>query len=57
MTSARVPALVLAGLVAEGETLVAGARHVDRGYAGMDAALRGLGADVVRTRLPDPAYA
>jgi UDP-N-acetylglucosamine 1-carboxyvinyltransferase len=50
-------ALVLAGLVADGETLVTGARHIDRGYAGMDAALRALGADVTRTRIADPAYA
>ena len=41
-------ALVLAGLVAEGETIVYEARHIDRGYAGMDVALRGLGADVQR---------
>jgi UDP-N-acetylglucosamine 1-carboxyvinyltransferase len=49
-------ALVLAGLVAEGETFVAGAKHVDRGYAGFDTALRALGADVTRTRVEDPAY-
>ncbi len=50
-------ALVLAGLVADGETFVSGARHIDRGYAGMDSALRALGAEVTRTRIPDPAYA
>jgi UDP-N-acetylglucosamine 1-carboxyvinyltransferase len=33
-------ALVLAGLVAEGETVVAGIQHLDRGYANMDGALR-----------------
>jgi UDP-N-acetylglucosamine 1-carboxyvinyltransferase len=49
-------ALVLAGLVADGETFVAGAQHVDRGYAGFDTALRELGADVTRTRVADPAY-
>jgi UDP-N-acetylglucosamine 1-carboxyvinyltransferase len=49
-------ALVLAGLVAEGETVVAGAHHIDRGYAGMDAALRGMGADVTRVVLPEYAY-
>jgi UDP-N-acetylglucosamine 1-carboxyvinyltransferase len=48
-------ALVLAGLVAEGETLVTGVRHVDRGYAGFDVALRSLGADVSRVDLPEPA--
>ena len=51
-------ALVIAGLVADGvTTVVAGALHVDRGYAGFDAALRGLGAEVTRARMPDPAYA
>jgi len=49
-------ALVLAGLVAEGETTVAGAQHVDRGYAELDVALRALGADVTRIVLPEYAY-
>ena len=39
-------ALVLAGLVADGETVVAGAHHVDRGYEDLDGKLRSLGADV-----------
>jgi UDP-N-acetylglucosamine 1-carboxyvinyltransferase len=41
-------ALVLAGLVAEGETQVANAEHVDRGYEDLAGALSSLGADVVR---------
>ena len=41
-------ALVLAGLVAEGETEVVGARHVDRGYEDLAGVLRSLGADVTR---------
>jgi UDP-N-acetylglucosamine 1-carboxyvinyltransferase len=41
-------ALVLAGLAAQGTTLVTGSRHVDRGYPSFDEALRGLGADVRR---------
>ena len=49
-------ALVVAGLIAEGETLVTGAAHIDRGYARFDHALRGLGADVRRVTLPDPSY-
>ncbi|MCX8527268.1 MAG: UDP-N-acetylglucosamine 1-carboxyvinyltransferase [Candidatus Nanopelagicales bacterium] len=40
--------LVLAGLVAEGETTVYGMSHVDRGYAGFIPALQSLGADVQR---------
>jgi UDP-N-acetylglucosamine 1-carboxyvinyltransferase len=41
-------ALVLAGLVADGETLVHRTDHVDRGYDRFDHALRTLGADVRR---------
>jgi len=41
-------ALVLAGLVAEGETVVSGAGHVDRGYQDLAGALRSLGARVFR---------
>lgn len=44
-------ALVIAGLVAEGETLVSGVHHIDRGYPRFEVALRSLGADV--TREPD----
>ena len=38
-------ALVLAGLVAEGETVVHGCEHVDRAYVDLAASLRALGAD------------
>ncbi len=41
-------ALVLAGLVAEGETVVSDAHHVDRGYDDLAGMLASLGADVVR---------
>ncbi|MEW1954020.1 UDP-N-acetylglucosamine 1-carboxyvinyltransferase [Terrabacter sp. NPDC080008] len=41
-------ALVLAGLVADGETLVSGVHHIDRGYPRFEEALRALGADVSR---------
>jgi UDP-N-acetylglucosamine 1-carboxyvinyltransferase len=40
--------LVLAGLVAEGETTVDGAFHVDRGYPNFAEDLRNLGANVTR---------
>jgi UDP-N-acetylglucosamine 1-carboxyvinyltransferase len=39
-------ALVLAGLVAEGETVVTGAHHIDRGYEDFVGALASLGAEV-----------
>ncbi len=40
--------LVLAGLVAEGETEVSRVYHLDRGYAKMDEMLNGLGANIER---------
>ncbi len=39
-------ALALAGLVAEGETVITAARHLDRGYEHFGATLAALGADV-----------
>lgn len=40
--------LVIAGLVAKGETMVDRIYHLDRGYDRMEAKLRGLGADIER---------
>ncbi|HEY8048747.1 MAG TPA: UDP-N-acetylglucosamine 1-carboxyvinyltransferase, partial [Ramlibacter sp.] len=40
--------LVIAGLVAEGETLVDRIYHLDRGYDSMETKLRALGADIER---------
>ncbi len=42
--------LVLAGLVAGGDTLVRRVYHLDRGYEAIEAKLRGLGAQVERVR-------
>ena len=47
-------ALVIAGLVAEGETLGSGVHHIARGYPRFEEALRALGADV--TREPDDSW-
>jgi UDP-N-acetylglucosamine 1-carboxyvinyltransferase len=44
-------ALVLAGLAAQGTTLVAESQHIDRGYPWFAEALASVGADV--SRLPD----
>jgi UDP-N-acetylglucosamine 1-carboxyvinyltransferase len=41
-------ALVLAGLAAEGETLVRAAHHLDRGYERLAEKLGGLGASIER---------
>jgi UDP-N-acetylglucosamine 1-carboxyvinyltransferase len=46
-------ALVLAGLVAEGETDVLDVRHIDRGYVRFDEQLRHLGAKISRASLPN----
>ena len=40
--------LVLAGLVARGETLIERVYHIDRGYEGIVEKLRGVGADIER---------
>lgn len=41
-------ALVLAGLAAEGETVVNGTRHIDRGYENIEKKLTQLGAEIKR---------
>ena len=46
--------LVLAGLCADGETIVSAAHHIDRGYPDLVGQLTALGADVVRE--PDPDH-
>lgn len=46
--------LVLAGLCADGETVVSAAHHIDRGYPDLVGQLTALGADVVRE--PDPDH-
>ena len=40
--------LVLAGLAAEGETVVSRIYHLDRGYAALDQKLVRCGADITR---------
>ncbi len=41
-------ALVLAGLMAEGTTVISGVRYIDRGYEGIEQKLSALGADIRR---------
>ena len=58
LTGARVQAsdlrasasLVLAGLAAEGETIIDRVYHIDRGYERIEAKLRSLGANIERIR-------
>lgn len=40
--------LVLAGLIAQGETIINEVEHLDRGYEGIEAKLKLLGADIKR---------
>ena len=42
--------LVIAGLVAEGETVIDRIYHLDRGYDRMESKLRGIGADIERVK-------
>src|SRR2546426_9012295 len=42
--------LVLAGLVAQGETIIDRVYHIDRGYEKIEAKLRAVGADIERIR-------
>ncbi len=46
-------ALVLAGLVAEGETIVNRVYHLDRGYEKLEEKLKGVGADIERIKESD----
>lgn len=46
-------ALVLAGLIAEGETEVNRVYHLDRGYERLEEKLRAVGADIVRVKESD----
>ena len=45
--------LILAGLAAEGETVVNRIYHIDRGYEHIEDKLRGLGADIQRVHSDD----
>ena len=44
--------LVLAGLVANGETMIERVYHIDRGYEGIVEKLRAVGADIERVHAP-----
>ena len=41
-------AMVVAGLAAEGETVISGVAHIDRGYEDLVGRLASVGADIVR---------
>jgi UDP-N-acetylglucosamine 1-carboxyvinyltransferase len=50
-------ALVIAGLAADGETVISGLHHMDRGYSDLEGKMRGLGARLERTLLEQPVVA
>ncbi|HBG15682.1 MAG TPA: UDP-N-acetylglucosamine 1-carboxyvinyltransferase, partial [Firmicutes bacterium] len=41
-------ALVLAGLAAEGKTIIEGVHYIDRGYENLEKKLSQLGAEILR---------
>lgn len=43
-------ALIIAGLAAEGETIIQGLQHLDRGYENIEGKLQGLGAKIQRVQ-------
>jgi UDP-N-acetylglucosamine 1-carboxyvinyltransferase len=43
--------LVLAGLAAEGETLIDRVYHIDRGYEKIEEKLRAVGAEIERVKI------
>lgn len=45
--------LVIAGLIAEGETEVQGISHIERGYGDLIGKLQGLGASIRKAEVPD----
>jgi len=48
-------ALVLAGLIADGETEVREIQHIERGYGSLISKLQGLGADIRKVKIPEDA--
>jgi UDP-N-acetylglucosamine 1-carboxyvinyltransferase len=47
-------AMVVAGLAAEGETMISGVHHIDRGYDDLVGRLSAAGAAIERIQLPSP---
>jgi UDP-N-acetylglucosamine 1-carboxyvinyltransferase len=48
-------ALVLAGLVAEGETVIRNVHYIDRGYENIEATITALGGTIKRLTVEDPS--
>ena len=50
-------AMLIAGLVAKGETEIEDIQHIDRGYENIVEKMSELGADIRRVHIPEPAIA
>lgn len=48
-------ALVIAGLIADGETEVQEIQHIERGYSSLISKLQGIGADICKVSIPKKA--
>lgn len=48
-------ALVIAGLIADGETEVQEIQHIERGYSSLISKLQGIGADIRKVTIPEKA--
>jgi UDP-N-acetylglucosamine 1-carboxyvinyltransferase len=48
-------ALIIAGLAAEGQTIISGVDHIDRGYENIERKLALLGAEIARVEYPEDA--
>jgi UDP-N-acetylglucosamine 1-carboxyvinyltransferase len=48
-------ALVIAGLIADGETEVQEIQHIERGYSSLISKLQGIGADIRKVSIPKKA--
>jgi len=46
-------AMIIAGLAAEGETMISGVKHIDRGYDNFEEKFRAIGADIRRVKTDD----
>ncbi len=43
-------AMILAGIVAEGETVIGNTKYIDRGYEKVEEKFKALGADITRIK-------
>lgn len=49
-------AMIIAGLVAEGTTIVSSIRHIDRGYENIESKLTGINANIKRIKTDEKEF-